>query len=182
MTARDGRPLVLIDIAVPRDIDPRCADIPGVTLIDIDDLQSTVARNLSVREGERDRAVAIVEDEIRRFARWMGQLDVRPTITALRTYGDEIVTQVLAENAGRWDSASSADLARVEAMARAIMQRALHEPTLRLKALAEQQGSGHGRLEIARELFGLDVTAAERPAHGAEDATVTELDGRRRGA
>jgi glutamyl-tRNA reductase len=176
--ARDGRPLVLIDIAVPRDIEPACGDLPGVTLLDIDDLQAVVQRNISVREGERERAAVIVEDEIQRFARWMGQLDVRPTITALRAHGDAIVEQVLAENAGRWESLSARDRARVEALARAVMQRALHEPTLRLKALADDHQSGHGRLEIARELFGLDGPGAADAEDG--DATVTQIDRARR--
>ena len=80
----------------------------GVTLYDIDDLQAVVARNRQVREDERARAEAVVEDEIQRFARWMGTLDVLPTIAALREHGDAIVEQVLAENAGRWESASRA--------------------------------------------------------------------------
>jgi len=181
MHARNGRPLVLIDIAVPRDIEPSCGELPGVTLLDIDDLQAAVKRNLSVREGERERAEAIVEDEIQRFARWLGQLDVRPTIAALRAQGDAIVEQVLDENAGRWEALSPRDRARVEALARAVMQRALHEPTLRLKALADDQGSGHGRLQIARELFGLDP-GSQTSGEGEGEGTVTPLDERRRPA
>ncbi len=179
MHARNGRPLVLIDIAVPRDIEPACAELPGVTLLDIDDLQAAVKRNLSVREGERERAEVIVEDEIQRFARWMGQLDVRPTIAALREQGDAIVEQVLDENDGRWEALSPRDRARVEALARAVMQRALHEPTLRLKALADDQRSGHGRLQIARELFGLDAGSQASDATADADATVTPIDAAR---
>jgi glutamyl-tRNA reductase len=165
MEARGGRPLVLIDIAVPRDVEAACAELPGVTLYDIDDLQSVVARNLGVREGERELAEAIVEEEIQRFARWMGQLDVRPTIGDLRRRGEEIVGGVLAENADRWESASARDLERVDALARAVMQRLLHEPTLRLKGLPEAGTPAHGRLQIVRELFGLDAAAAPaRPA------------------
>jgi glutamyl-tRNA reductase len=179
VAARGGRPIVLIDIAVPRDIEAACGDLPGVTLLDIDDLQAAVQRNLSVREGERERAAAIVEEEIQRFARWMGQLDVRPTIRALRSQGDTIVEQVLAENSERWESLSARDRARVEALARAVMQRALHEPTLRLKALADDHASGHGRLQIARELFGLEPGSASA-ADADADATVTPIDERRR--
>jgi len=154
MRARHARPLLLIDLAVPRDVESGCAGIPGVTLYDIDDLQSAVARSLSVREGEAERAHAIVEEEIKRFARWLDMRDVSPAISALRTRGDEIVERVLSENAGRWESASPRDLARVEAMARSVVQRLLHEPTIRLKSLG---GSGaHGRLALLRELFGLD--------------------------
>ena len=156
MAARGGRPLVLIDLAVPRDIEASCVDVPGVTLYDIDDLQAVVARNLSVREGERTRADEIVEEEIQRFARWMGQLDARPTLADLRRHGGEIVEKVLTENKGRWESASPRDLARVDAIARAVMQRLLHEPTIRLKGLPDTGAPAHGRLQIIRELFGLD--------------------------
>ena len=78
MAARGHRPLLLIDIAVPRDIEHACAEIEGVTVYDIDDLQRVVARNLEVRAGERSAAEAIVEQEMQRFATWMGQLDVSP--------------------------------------------------------------------------------------------------------
>jgi glutamyl-tRNA reductase len=175
MRAREGRPLVLIDIAVPRDIEPACGDIDGVTLYDIDDLQAVVARNLEVRAVERARAEEVVEEEIQRFARWMAQLDVTPTIAALREHGTAIVDQVLAENAGRWESASQRDLARVEALARAVMQRLLHEPTLRLKT-ADREAGGHGRQQLLRELFGLDEqAAADAPAAEAPADNVRHL-------
>ncbi|CAA9515826.1 MAG: Glutamyl-tRNA reductase [uncultured Solirubrobacteraceae bacterium] len=182
MEARGGRPLVLIDIAVPRDIEAACADVPGVTLYDIDDLQAVVARNLGVREAERAQAEEIVEEEIQRFARWMGQLDVRPTIADLRHHGEEIVDDVLAENEGRWETASPRDLDRVDAITRAVMQRLLHEPTIRLKALPEAGSPVHGRLQIVRELFGLDtqVAAPTRSeadgAPSAHDDTTDALD------
>ena len=176
MQGRDRRPLVLIDIAVPRDIEPDCGDIEGVTLYDIDDLQAVVARNLEVRASERAGAEAVVEEEIQRFARWMAQLDVVPTITALREHGAGIVDQVLAENAGRWESASPRDLARIEAVARAVMQRLLHEPTLRLKG-ADGDAGVHGRQQLLRELFGLEEGAprADRPAGDAAPADVRPL-------
>jgi glutamyl-tRNA reductase len=168
MQARDRRPLLLIDIAVPRDIGDGCAGLEGVTLYDIDDLQAIVARNLEVREAERAGAEQVVEEEIQRFARWMGQLDVLPTITALREHGAEIVDQVLAENAERWETASARDLARAEAIARSVMRRLLHEPTIRLKALDE--GGGHGRQQLLRELFGLeDGAQAEADADAGRD-------------
>jgi glutamyl-tRNA reductase len=179
MSKRAGRPLMLVDIAVPRDIEAGCADLPGVTLYDIDDLQTVVARNMQVREGERDSANDIVEEEITRFARWMGQLDVRPTIAALRERGASIVDAVLAENSGRWESASPRDLARIDAIARAVMQRLLHEPTIRLKSAQElSNNSGHGRLQVIRELFGLE----EGTAMAVDEVTgdnVRPLDQRR---
>lgn len=174
--SRAGRPLLLIDIAVPRDIDPACAELSGVSLYDIDDLQAVVARNLSSREEEAPRAVAIVEEEIHRFARWLGQLDTLPTVSALREHGNAIVEQVLAENSGRWESASPRDVARVEAIARAVMSRLLHEPTIRLRSLSADRG--HASLEIVRELFALQEDAAIEQDPAAELAEVHDLSAR----
>jgi len=177
MRERERRPLLLIDIAVPRDVDPACAELEGVTLYDIDDLQALVARNLSSRLGEVPRAEAIVEEEIRRFARWLGQLDAVPTVTALREHANAIVEQVLAENAGSWESASARDLARVEAIARALVSRLLHEPTIRLRSFSEERG--HGTIELVRELFDLDSDAGAQPARETGLAEVHDLRSRR---
>ena len=166
MAAREGRPLLVIDIAVPRDIESAAAQIDGVTVYDIDDLQRVVARNLGVRAAERSAADAIVEQELQRFATWMGQLDVSPTIAALREHGQAIVERVLAENAGRWEGLSPRDEARVEAVARSVMQRLLHEPTIRLKSAGEE-GATHGRQQVVRELFGLDAPGREDAGTGA---------------
>jgi glutamyl-tRNA reductase len=168
MKARDGRPLLIIDLAVPRDVEHACADLPGVTLVDVDGLHEVVQRNRSVRQGEARRADEIVEQEIARFATWLSSLDALPTIRALRAYGDDIVDAVLAENAGRWDSTSPRDLARVEAIARAVMNRLLHEPTIRLKNV------GHGRQQLARELFGIDEGTADT-GEAADEGNVRAL-------
>jgi glutamyl-tRNA reductase len=166
---RHGRPLLLIDLAVPRDIDPDCGEQPGVTVVDIDGLQAQVRRHISVRKVEARRAEGIVEEEIQAFAGWLGTLEVMPTVTALREHADDIVTQVLAENEGRWDSLSERDRKRVEALARAVAKRLLHEPTARVKGLEAPRR--HARLQLLRELFGLDEAApeaAERPAEVRE--------------
>jgi glutamyl-tRNA reductase len=184
MAQREHRPLLLIDIAVPRDIEPGCAELEGVTLYDIDDLQAVVARNLSTRAEEAPRALEIIEEEIHRFARWLGQLDALPTVAALREHGSTIVDQVLAENAGRWEAATARDVARVEAIARAVMTRLLHEPTIRLRSFDGDRG--HASLELVRELFGLredgaaeEVTGDEHPVTGQRLAEVHDLERRR---
>jgi glutamyl-tRNA reductase len=173
MHGRSGRPLLLIDIAVPRDVDPACAELEDVMLYDIDDLQAVVARNLNTRAEEVPRALEIVEEEIHRFARWLGQSEALPTVSALHEHGNALVEQVLAENSERWESASSRDLARVEAIARAVMSRLLHEPTIRLRSMSADRG--HASLELVRELFGLrdDPAAEEQPS--AELAQVHDL-------
>jgi glutamyl-tRNA reductase len=163
---RRGRPLLLVDLAVPRDIDPACAELPGVTLLDIDGLQAQVRRHISVRQAEARRAEGIVEEEIQAFAGWLGSLDVMPTLAALRARGDDVVAQVLAENEGRWETLSERDRKRVEALARAIAKRLLHEPTVRVRNL--DAAHRHARLQLLRELFGLDDAAPEAKEQGAE--------------
>jgi glutamyl-tRNA reductase len=152
---RNGRPLLLIDLAVPRDIEAACGDLAGVTLRDIDDLQAVVANNRSIRAAEAGLAEDIVEDEISDFAGWLGTLDAVPTIRDLHAHGQAVAESVVAENAGRWESLSEADRERVDLLARTIAQRLLHEPTLRLR---DQGDSSHGRIETTREIFGLDAT------------------------
>jgi glutamyl-tRNA reductase len=177
MRERSQHPLLLIDIAVPRDIDPGCGALEGVTLYDIDDLQAVVESNLSTRAAEAPQALEIVEEEIRRFARWLGQRDTLPTISALREHGNTLVEQVLAENAGRWESASPRDLARVEAIARAVMSRLLHEPTIRLRSLGEDRG--HASIEMVRELFGLREDGQSLEESSGKLAEVHDLRRRR---
>ena len=108
----------------------------------MDDLQAVVARNLRVREAEREAAEAIIEEEIQRFAGWLGHARgaARRSPRCARR-GDEIAEQVVAENVGRWESASPRDLARIDALSRRrSCQRLLHEPTMRLKV--ERPGTG----------------------------------------
>jgi glutamyl-tRNA reductase len=164
--ARAGRPLLLIDLAVPRDIDPACAELPGVTLYDVDDLQRQVARHLLVRRTEARRAEGIVEEEIQTFAGWLGSLEVMPTIGALRARADAVVSGLLEENEGRWESLSEADRERVEKLARTAVSRLLHEPTVRVRQLDAEHR--HARLQLLRELFGLDEPAAAERAEGGE--------------
>src|SRR5215203_3145338 len=164
--ARGGRPLLLLDLAVPRDIDPDCASLPGVTLVDIDGLQAQVARTHHERRIEARRAEGIVEEEIQTFAGWLGTLEVLPTIAALRAQADRLVAELLAENAHRWEGMTERDRERVEAMLRAAVKRLLHEPTQRVRALGTDRR--HARLSLLRELFGLDDAPEAAAEAGAE--------------
>jgi glutamyl-tRNA reductase len=178
MSLRGGRPLLLIDLAVPRDIDSACAEIPGVSLYDIDDLQAVIIRNRRVRQAEARKAEGIIEEEIQRFAQWLGSLEVLPTLTALRLHATEIAEQVVRENTGKWERVSGRDLERVEAIARAIVNRLLHAPTTRLKELRDDRV--HARMAMIRDLFGLEVDnetppVSEEPVVAEELAEVREL-------
>jgi glutamyl-tRNA reductase len=173
---RAGRPLLMIDIAVPRDIEPTVREVRGLTLYDMDDLQREVARNMGSREAEAVRARKLVDQEVERFAAWLASLDVVPTIAALRELGEGVVQQVLRENEPRWESLSDEDRARVEVLARAVVSRLLHEPTLRLKGAVEGDDS-YVYVQALRELFGLEVESALGESPGAD---VTSLEERRR--
>jgi glutamyl-tRNA reductase len=175
MASRGGRPLLLVDIAVPRDVDPACREIAGISLHDVDDVQQIVERNASGREAEAKRAERILDAEQGRFERWLASLEVVPTIASLRERADEIVRRVLAENESRWEGMTEADRERLEQMARAIASRLLHEPTLRMKRSA---GTDDAYLFVhaLRVLFGLD---AETEPESERDASVTPL--RRKG-
>jgi glutamyl-tRNA reductase len=164
--ARDGRPLLLIDLAVPRDIDPSCREVTGVVVRDVDDVQTIADRNATGREVEARRAELLVAAELARFETWLGSLEVLPTVASLRGRADEIVERVLTENEGRFSNLSEADRKRVEAMARAVASRLLHEPTLRLKRAAEESDA-YTQVAALRELFGLDSTTEPEGA-GAE--------------
>jgi glutamyl-tRNA reductase len=175
MATRPERPLLAIDIAVPRDIEPACREIAGVSVHDIDDVQTIVERNTSGRESEARQAEHIIEAELDRFERWLASLEVVPTIAALRESGDEVVRRVLAENDTRWESLGDADRERLEAMAKAIASRLLHEPTLRMRRSAGSDDA-YFYVSAMRELFGLDVETEPETESGAN---VTEL--RRKG-
>jgi glutamyl-tRNA reductase len=177
MERRGGRPLLAIDIAVPRDIDPAVAELEGVHLRDVDDLQRVVERNVSGREAETHHANALIDRELERFERWLATLDVVPTITALHERGEAIARQVLEENAGRWQSLTDADRERLGLMASTIVKRLLHQPVRRLKDADEGQRT-YAYVQALRELFGLeeellssfDSAAAEL---GARDEEAT---------
>jgi glutamyl-tRNA reductase len=176
MGLRSGRPLLLIDLAVPRDIDSACGEIDGVSLFDVDDLQAVIARNRRVRQAEARKAEGIIEEEIQHFAAWLGALEVLPTLTALRVHANDIASQVVAENAGKWERMSPRDRQRVDAMAEAIVNRLLHHPTARIKELRDDRV--HARMAMIRDLFGLE---AESEAPAPEQlAEVRELHRRRR--
>jgi len=177
-TERGERPLVLIDIAVPRDIDPAVRELPGIALYDMDDLQRAVAQRRSVREAESARARSLVDDEVERFERWLATLDVVPTIAGLRAHGAQVVEAVLAENHARWEGMTEADRVRLRTMTEAVVSRLLHEPTVRLRETVGEDTS-YVYVQALRELFDLDAggPALEQEHPAAE---VTQLRGGRR--
>jgi glutamyl-tRNA reductase len=173
MISRAQRPLLLIDLAVPRDVDSSCGELEGVSLYDIDDLQAVVTRNRRVRQAEARKAEGIIEQEIQQFAAWLGSLEVLPTLTALRVHATEIASQVVFENAGKWEGASARDLERVDAIARTIVNRLLHGPTARLRD--QRDDRVHARMAMIRDLFGLEVESGAAPSAQTASQELAEV-------
>jgi glutamyl-tRNA reductase len=154
MAARDGRPLLIIDIAVPRDVDPAASDIPGVTLLDMDDLRAFVEHGAANRRREAAAARLLVESAVSRYAGETSAREAAPLITSLRDLAETVRTTELERVSGRLAGLDGREREAVEAATRAIVAKLLHEPTVRLK---EAAGTARGdRLaESLRDLFDL---------------------------
>jgi glutamyl-tRNA reductase len=155
LAARRGRPLFLIDIAVPRDLDPAIHELEGCYLYDIDDLESVVAESLGARRREAARAEAMVAEEAARFRAWQASRDVVPEIASLRARAEEIRSAELARARGRLGRLSESDRLAVESITAQIVNKLLHLPTVRMKeAAAGADGTVYA--DAVRHLFGLD--------------------------
>jgi glutamyl-tRNA reductase len=151
--ARHGRPLFLIDIAVPRDIAEDAGKVKGVFLYDIDDLQKVATANLRERKKESAAAETIVEQEVREFLEWRRSLEVVPLLVELRKRADEIRRAEIEKARRRLGPLTPEQESALDAATTAIVNKLLHAPTVRLKELA-----GHGQTDhvgIVRRLFDL---------------------------
>jgi glutamyl-tRNA reductase len=156
---RKGRPLFLIDIAVPRDLDPAIHDLDGCYLYDIDDLESVVAESLAGRRREAGRAEAIVLGEAERFRAWQASRDVVPAIASLRALAEEIRESELERARARLERLTEAERRAVEAVTARIVDKLLHVPTVKMKeAAAGADGAVYA--DALRHLFGLGDDAA----------------------
>jgi len=151
--ARKGRPLFLIDLAVPRDVDRAVAELDGCYLYDIDDLEAVVSESLSGRRREATRAEAIVAHEAERFRDWQTSLDVVPAIASIRERAERIRSGELAKAESRLGGLSESERQTVESLTTQIVNKLLHVPIVRLKQAAATEGGGY--VEVARHLFGL---------------------------
>ena len=153
---RRMRPMFLIDIAVPRDIDPAVNELDSVYLYDMDDLQQVVSANLENRKQEADKAETIIAEEIEQFHKWVATLEVTPTIVALRRQFDELRRAELERTLTAWKDAPPDVEKRLEALTAAYMNKLLHQPTMVLKK-AGQGNRTDLYLDALRALFDLEL-------------------------
>ena len=153
--ARGGRPLCVLDIAVPRDVDPEVGKLENVFLYDIDDLQGVAAQAIGDRKRVVPAAERIVEEEVGYFWEWYGSRGIADSVRALRERMEETRQAELERALKRLRHLDPADRERVEHLTRALMNKFLHQPTVRLRAAA---GNGHAAqlAETLRYLFGLE--------------------------
>jgi glutamyl-tRNA reductase len=155
------RPLLILDIALPRDVDPAVSEIENVFLYDIDDLSQLVEGNLRKRHSEIDAAQAIVDAEALEFQDWCRGREVVPVIRELRGWAEEVREAELARALRGMKHLRPEDQAAIEALTRQLMAKMLHAPMTRLRQAAAS-GSDHDVVEAARFLFGLDDAPVER--------------------
>ena len=151
---RRGRPLFLIDIAVPRDVEPAVHALDGVYLYDIDDLQQVVDANLEERRRAAEAARVRIDEEIASFSRWLQSLEVTPTIVSLRRRFEEAGERELERHRRRLAGLTDEQRRVVEELTRGVVNKLLHAPLRHLREAASA-GKAAAMARTYREVFGL---------------------------
>jgi len=159
MRARRGKSMFFIDIAVPRDVDPAVNELANVYRYDVDDLQSVADANRMEREREAQAAQAIIDQEVERYVRWRTSLGAVPTVRALRDHFTAAAEEELNKTLARLRHLAPQDRERVERLARTLVNRLLHKPSMRLKqATSAEEGQLYA--ETLVRLFELEPGGA----------------------
>lgn len=152
---RDDRPLFIIDIALPRDVEPEVGEMPGVHLYNIDDLEVQVESNIGNRRAEVPHVEVIVEEQLGEFSAWIASLEVVPTIADLRQRADVIRQAEVVRALNRLEGLTDAEREVVQQLGSRLINKLLHDPVTRLKEEAAN-GNGVVYIETTRQLFGLE--------------------------
>jgi glutamyl-tRNA reductase len=161
MKQRKHRPLFMVDIAVPRDLDPRLNDLENVYLYDIDDLEGIVESNLRERAQEAERIAEMISEEVVAFQNWLHTLGVVPLISALREKAFVIHAEAMRKIENKLPDLTERELHIIRKHTRGIINQLLHDPVVRLKELAVQK-SGDEVLELFSTIFALEDVVQRR--------------------
>jgi glutamyl-tRNA reductase len=170
---RKNKPMFFIDIAVPRDIDPKVNDIDNVYLYDVDDLQGVVQSNLKERQKEAKKAEAIIDLEIDQFHRWIASLEVVPTIVSLRKRLEEIRRGELEKTFASLKELGPKEKKSIEALTAAIINKVLHQPITVLKQ-SQNDGAGENYVDAVRALFDLEAPNPEGEMKSLDEQSVED--------
>jgi glutamyl-tRNA reductase len=154
MERRDGRPILVVDVAVPRDVDPSSADLPGVTLLDMDDLRAFAEAGQAERRREITVVRSMIAEEVERFLAVNSAREVAPLVAALREGGEDVRRAELERFRSRLGELDERQLEAVEALTHGIVAKLLHQPTVGLKAAAGTP-KGERLADALRDLFDL---------------------------
>jgi glutamyl-tRNA reductase len=157
---RGDRPLCILDIALPRDVDPAVGELGNVFLYNLDDLQAVVSANLDRRRAELPTAEELIASEVEKFWQWVAGLAAVPVLTEMRSQMDAVRARELSETLRRLQHLSPDERAAIEDLSRRLMNKFLHEPTVRLRAAAAN-GRGLGVVDAVRYLFGLERASSD---------------------
>jgi glutamyl-tRNA reductase len=162
MSGREDRPLVIVDLAVPADVERSAGEVAGVRLFDVDDLRAGLDGAMAARLREVPKVEAIVEDEIETFGRRYRELEVEPLVAELRRQAEAIRQQEVDRTLRDLGDVDPETASRIEHLSRSLVKKLLHEPTVRLR---ERAGTGESDESAAavRELFGLSAPRAPKP-------------------
>lgn len=173
--ARRGRSLFLIDIAVPRDVEPAVGDLEDVYLYNIDDLEQVVERNLAGRQSEVERVDELLEEELKRFQSWLRGLEVGPTIQQLQRLAEQIIDSEQARVGGRLSHLGSRDRDAVDTLVRGVVNKLLRHPIVHLREAANS-GNGYHEVESVRAIFGLSQFGSAEPDPGSNGKASEQPD------
>jgi glutamyl-tRNA reductase len=177
MRPRRSRPVFIIDIALPRDVEPAVGNLDQVFLYNIDDLQTIVSENLARRGGELARAEAIVEEEVVRFTAWLQSREIVPTVVALRQRFEAIRQGELARLEPKMAGLAPEARARVDEITRLIVEKLLLTPTEQLKTLSDE-ATAVAYADALNKLFSLPAREGADRQSGlfAPDSTLVTRD------
>lgn len=153
---RRNRPLFFIDIAVPRDVEPKVNNLNNVYLYDIDDLRGVIELNMNQRQQEAVKAERIISEEVIKFGKWLKTLKVVPTIISLRNKAETIVQAEIKKSSTAFSDLTPAQRQVIETMSRSIVQKVLSDPILFLKGKSDR-ATLDLYLDMTRRLFSLDI-------------------------
>ncbi|MGC8603356.1 MAG: glutamyl-tRNA reductase [Desulfomonilaceae bacterium] len=172
MRRRRHRPIFMIDIAIPRDIEPEVNDLDGVYLYNIDDLQSVVDENIGERRLEAQKASHIVDQEVKKFLNWTRSLEWAPTIVALKEKFEEIRTSEMSRMNGKLSSLSDAERESIEILTKAIINKIAHGPISFMKHSIKSRKSNQ-HVDFVQRVFNLDQFISDA---GSEEIKTSDYE------
>jgi glutamyl-tRNA reductase len=159
MKQRKNRPVFIIDISVPRNIDPSINEIDNIYLYDIDDLQGVVSTNIQERNKEAEKAERIVDEEVEAFLKWQASLAAVPTIIALRDKADAIKNEELQKTLKKLDNLGENEIKSIEALTNSLVNKLIHFPTSALKSEGEDKEI---IIDIVNRIFDLNKSSSDK--------------------